>query len=104
MTFPGSVQDLEGLVSSMRRLGVVSAFGVVLGPEPTRAEDLARAASAAGDTERPKMTQELAEELRRVRIERAREDMRDTLAATGRDYSDEDIDRLLDPSVFAEAA
>lgn len=79
----------------MREVGALQAFGVVLGPPPSRVETLA-ASVARGDSE----PQELAEERRRARVEAAREEKRLELAATGRSYSDEEIDRFLDPRTF----
>ncbi len=95
MAFPESAPEVAELARVMRELGILQACGVVLGPPPPRAEAIA-AAVARGDAE----PQELAEEKRRARIEDARGEKRLELAATGRTYSDEEIDRFIDPMVF----
>jgi hypothetical protein len=101
--FPESHGEFEVLVDSMRRLGVVSAFGIVLGPEPTKAAQLEKAAELATPAEQARLNKELAEEKRRLRIEKAREEMRLQLGAVGgHDYTDKQIDIYIDPSVFAE--
>ena len=38
MPFPNDCDDLRALVNVMRELGVVQAFGVLLGPVPSKAE------------------------------------------------------------------
>jgi hypothetical protein len=76
----------------MRELGVLSCDGIVLGPEPTLA---ARVAYAPPDI-KPALTQELAEEMRRTRLASLRAGVRDMLP-NGYDYSDEQIDRYIDP-------
>lgn len=81
MPFPESVADLRDLVSCMREVGAVQAFGVVLGPAPVPAKEL---------TETP-------EEKRSARIEAARQDVRDKI---GRPLTDAEADRFIDPSVF----
>jgi hypothetical protein len=91
--YPDSHQDFLALVTSMRELGVVSAFGVVLGPPPTAADRLKAA------ERKPVSTQEAAEERLRLRREEAREHLRLELAASGRIYSDEQLDEMIGPLV-----
>jgi hypothetical protein len=78
--------ELEVIVSKMRALGVVSACGITLGPEP----------KPPAPPERPLTPEEKKE----ARIAEARDEMRAKLYATGREYTDAEIDRLLDPEVF----
>lgn len=97
MAFPESLADFAQLVDSMRTLGVVSAFGVVLGPPPAKVVALEKAAETAAPGDRERLNKELADEEHRLRVERARADMRLQLAASGREYSDEEIDHLTGP-------
>ena len=84
-----SNEDFRTTVAVMRELGVVQAFGIVLGPEP-------RVPLA--------VVKELAEltpaERRAQRIEDAREAVRAKLGDW--DMADEKCDKLIDPSVFDE--
>ena len=91
MAFPDSHQDFISLVTSMRELGVVSAFGVLLGPPPSKGES----AAARLDRLEREGGQELAEERLRVRREEAREHLRLELGASGRTYSDEQLDAMI---------
>lgn len=75
----------------MRELGVVQAFGIVLGPLPRPAEKLAEL-EAKGP-----VTQELAEERLRLRQQAARDQLRLELAANGRSYTDEQLDEMIGP-------
>lgn len=84
------VAELEAIVPVMRRLGVAQAFGVVLGPEPTKVETLARAVE-----EKP--TPELEAELRKAKRQAEIEELRDLLSANGHEYTDEQLERLLPP-------
>ena len=79
--------DLRILVRIMRELGVVECVGVRLGPEPPKAVHIAPETPA---------------ERRQSRLEQAREEMRDRLAATG-SYTDEQIDKYLPPELFDDA-
>lgn len=98
MSFPDSDSELRMLVGTMRELGVLQAFGVILGPEPDRLAKLEKAAQRpdAG----PEVTQALAAERRQARIEAARQEKRDMLAGNGRTYTDAQIDQFIDPAVF----
>jgi hypothetical protein len=101
--YPDSRADFVELVGEMRSLGVLAAFGVTLGPPPPKVQKLEQAAALAPPGEAERLNKELAEERRRLRIEAARADMRNLLAASGgQDYSDARIDAMLDPSVFEE--
>jgi hypothetical protein len=93
--FPASVADLTDLVRCMRDLGVVSAFGVVLGPPPPRAQEIAVALRDAPPEKAAELTQELAAELRTQRISDALDEVREKLAATGREYTDEELWRFV---------
>lgn len=79
-------------VGLMRELGVVQAFGIVLGPVPTPKARLAvlEERSEAGDKAA----------VRELRIETAREELRARLGQW--ELSDEKVDELLDPSIFEE--
>ena len=98
MPYPETDQDFRSLVASMRELGVLQAFGVTLGPEPTRLQKL----EAEGKQRKLTKAEELevARETLEARIQGARQDMRDALAHNGISYTDEQIDRLLPPEVF----
>jgi hypothetical protein len=80
------LHELTALVAEMRALGVTKAFGVELGPAP----------HLPPPPERPLTPEEKKE----ARIAEARDEMRARLFATGKEYTDEQIDRLLDPEVF----
>ena len=73
----------------MRELGVVQAFGIVLGPEPR--DPLTAVKETAEMT---------PEERRAQRIEDAREAVRAKIGDWG--MTDEKCDKLIDPSVFDE--
>jgi hypothetical protein len=90
-----AAEYLRHVVPVMRELGIVSYRGIVLGPEPPKAVQLA--AKLEQEPDRPELRQELAEELQRQKVARARDEMRLTLGATGRDYTDEQIDALIGP-------
>ena len=77
---------LRAQVALMRELGVVQAFGIVLGPEPR-----------APAKEMPQMT---AEERRTERINAARDELRARLGMW--DLPAEKCDALLDPAIFSE--
>jgi hypothetical protein len=96
-----NAESLRSLVPVMRELGVLQAFGVILGPPPPRV--VALAAKAEANPEDAAVSQELAEELRRGRLQAARDEIRLQVSASG-DMSDEDCDRLLGPERIAELA
>ena len=96
MAFPDNLAELEQLAKVMRREGILQAFGVVLGPQPTVLEKLQLDDTTPGEI--------LRAEERLDRIRAAREEKRDLLAGTGRDFSDEEIDRIIDPKLFEEVA
>jgi hypothetical protein len=100
VAYPESHADFYALVVSMRSLGVVQAFGIVLGPPPPKVAVLEKAAADAPPEERSRLNLELAEEKRRIRLEELRESMRLDLASTGRSYSDSEIDRLIGPEAM----
>lgn len=87
MPWPESHADFVALVDSMRAKGVVSAFGVVLGPPPSAAAALAAEAERSGDPEAARL----------ARVAQAREDMRQQLAHTGREYSNKELDEFIGP-------
>lgn len=94
MAWPSGESELASfvaLVRAMRDLGVVSAFGVTLGPPPSKVHELTAAARDAPPERKAVLEQEIAEELRHQRIEALCEEYRDKLAATGREYSNEEI-------------
>jgi hypothetical protein len=72
------------VVRMMRDLGVVQAFGIILGPAP-------RPAPSPEEEKRDR---------RQERIDEARAEVRIQLAATGHDYTDAQIDALLEPELF----
>lgn len=94
MSWPESEPDFRALVGAMRELGVLQAFGVTLGPEPTKLEKLER--SAASDEDRAERDRLRKEE----RIASERERVRNLLAGTGKTYTVEQIDEYIDPAVF----
>jgi len=76
-------------IAMMRELGVVSAFGIMLGPEPrtpTKIEKLGR--------------ENTPEARRQLRIETAREELRARMGDW--DIPDAKIDMLIDPAVFEQ--
>lgn len=83
MPFPESVADLRDLCTCMRELGVLQAFGVVLGPAPVPAKEAAATPEAK----------------REARIAAARQDVRDKI---GRELTDAEADRYIDPAVFGD--
>ncbi len=96
---PQERDAFRAFVGTMRELGVVSAFGIALGPAPTRAQEL-----AAADEAKPALEQELAEELRKARMAELLAEYRDKLAATGRDYTDEELVRIIPEARLHEIA
>lgn len=95
LTVQDKIQDEEVLlrarVALMRELGVIQAWGVILGPlppEPTRLEALSKAAESLGTPET----------IRDARVEAAREDFRAKLGNW--ELSAERIDPFLDPAIF----
>lgn len=80
----------------MRELGVTSAFGVTLGPPPTRLEKL-----QAVSNQEP--TPEIEQELARAAEEAWDEQTRMFLAATGKNYSVDELRamRPLPPGIGA---
>jgi len=92
MAYPENVQDFRELCAAMRKEGAVQAFGVVLGPKPTRLQELENA-------ETPEEKAELSKLRRDARIEAARQAVRDKLGV-GDGFSLEYIDSLVDPAVF----
>jgi hypothetical protein len=82
--YPANRTELHELVASMRELGVLQAFGVVLGPPPPP----------------PQTNEERVTSAREQRIAEARQAMRDTLAASMPNASNATLDKLIDPSVF----
>lgn len=97
MAFPETLPDFADLVASMRALGVTSAFGVTLGPPPSRAEVIEKTITLAPPAEQERLNKELAEERHRIRVEKARDDMRLLLAASGVEYSNDHLDKLIGP-------
>lgn len=95
-----SPAELSDFVRAMRDLGVVQAFGIVLGPEPTKLAKLEAEKRAAPPEKTAALDEEIARELREARIEAARQEVRDKLAATAREYTVEQIDSMIDPAVF----
>lgn len=92
------------VIQMMRELGVVQAFGVTLGPPPTRLQQLESAARTAPPDQKPVLEQELAQELREQRINDLIDEYRDKLAATGREYTREQIMRLIPDDRLHEIA
>lgn len=101
---PQERDAFRAFVGTMRELGVVSAFGIALGPAPTRAQELAAAVRDAADEAKPALEQELAEELRKARMAELLAEYRDKLAATGRDYTDEELVRIIPEARLHEIA
>ena len=102
MGFPDTLEDYRSLVVLMREHGVISACGVTLGPTPSRAVAIENAIESAAMESAPpllleRLNKELAEERRRIRVEKAREDMRTLLAASGIDYTNEQLDKMIGP-------
>lgn len=96
MGIGAGIPDWDGLsfrarVALMRELGVITAFGITLGPEP-------RAPSKLESLETKAAVEDTPEARRAARIENAREDIRAKLGQW--DLSAEQCDRMLDPSVF----
>lgn len=79
------VLEFEALVRTMRELGVITAYGITLGPEPIRHMPVV----------------ETAADKKQARIDDARQEMRDRLAAVG-SYTDEQIDKFLPPELFED--
>lgn len=92
-------EHLRRLVPVMRELGVLQAFGVILGPPPPKA--VALEIKAAAEPDNAEVRQELAEELRRAKLYDLREGIRLDLAATRPDMSDEECDELIGPERIA---
>lgn len=92
-SFPANLDQLRELVASMRELGVASAFGVVLGPEPGKAEKLAQELAKADGVAKVKLTEELREELARVKRAEQRQQIRDMIGDA--DMTDEACDKYL---------
>jgi len=85
------VRRFREAIALMRELGVVSAFGLVLGPEPRPPTKL--------ETLEKKAQEEATPEARRAaRIEAAREDVRSKLGRW--DLPDAACDVLIDPAIF----
>jgi hypothetical protein len=80
--------DLRAMVAVMRELGVAQADGIVLGPEPTKAQATIAKASAGVQVD----PEELARAKRQQALEEARQEIRDKVGA---DLSDEECDRML---------
>lgn len=102
MTAPDDMAEAEHLrrlVPVMRELGVLQAFGVILGPPPPKAVVLE--ARTQSEPENTQIRQELAEEMRRHRLEQAREEIRLDLAASNPNLSDEECDALIGPERIA---
>lgn len=80
----------------MRELGVTEAFGVKLGPPPSKLEEL----EAKQEREPSPLLGEAIGELRRQqRLQAARDAVRERLGAVGGfDLSDDQVDRYIDPS------
>lgn len=93
--------DLPGLVQIMRDLGVVQAFGVVLGPEPSKVTKLEAEAREATPERKAQINQEVAQELREQRIAELYDEYRNLLAATGKEYSEEELKRFIPPERWA---
>ena len=81
--------ELRALVAVMRDLGVVSCDGIVLGPAPTRLEQL-RHAPEQDPGERQRLE-------RLARREAVLQEYRDKLAATGREYTDAQLMAFIPP-------
>jgi hypothetical protein len=94
-------KDLAALVQTMRDLGVVQAFGVVLGPEPPKVVKLAAEMREATPERAAQLAQEVAAELREARIREALDEVRDKLAATGREYTYDELKRFIPPERWA---
>ena len=76
---------LRRIVPVMRSLGVVSWDAITLGPEPVKHVPVV----------------ETAADKRQTRLDEARQEMRDRLAAVGT-YTDEQIDKFLPPELFED--
>lgn len=85
-----SPQELRDLVGVMRELGVIQADGVILGPTPTKLEQLESKHAQGELIDR----EELEAERHRQRIAAARQEIRDKVGA---DLTDEQCDRYLRP-------
>ena len=83
---------LRARVKLMRELGVLVAFGITLGPEPRTPSALEKLAAKAAEEDTPQARRDL-------RVEQARQDLRDKLGHIG-DIPDARIDALLDPAIF----
>ena len=88
-----TLDKLREAVALMRELGVLQCGGVTLGPEPRPSEALVRKMATAPPAEAAILKEELETELRRQRLDAARQDVKDKL---GRDVSDEEADRFID--------
>ena len=95
--YPANCADLRELVGVMRELGVAQAFHVTLGPAPTKAVQL-EAQAAQGQP----VQQELAEEIRRQRIQELVDEVELLLAATGQTYTREQLLQFVDPAKLRE--
>lgn len=79
---------LRATVALMRELGIVEGFGLKLGPPPRPPGGLAVVAHELSE-------QEKREAARAQRLEALRQEVRDRLAGSGREYSNAEIDRFL---------
>jgi hypothetical protein len=96
--FPASTDDLAELVKAMRDLGVVQAFGVVIGREPMRLEKLQRLVDEAKSTGNPNvdtLENELLKAQAEQELEQKRQNLRDLLSHVDHTYSNEELDRII---------
>lgn len=82
---------LRKRVQLMRDLGVVQAWGIVLGPEPREPSKLEKLEKRAA-------SEDSAEARRDLRVEQARDDLRAKMGNF--DLSPSVLDPLLDPAIF----
>lgn len=88
---------LRWRVKLMRELGIVQLADTILGPEPKTPTPLEKLQKQAAETSDPK---EAARVRRELRIENARQELRDKLAHIGDDIPNERLDPMLDPAIF----
>ena len=82
--------ELRAMVAAMREVGAVQADGIILGPPPTKLEQLETKQAKGELVDR----EELEAERQRQAIAAARQEIRDKVGA---DLSDAECDRFIKP-------